>query len=72
MEEVFETLEIAGVHMTTARSPKMIEPIANRNFDNAFYLHNGPNQHQYNDINTHFNSINPVPSKYQRTYRLHT
>ena len=47
IEEVFETLEIADVEMTTTRSSKIIEPIFNRNCFNTFYHHYGPNQHQH-------------------------
>ena len=41
MKEVFETLETAGVDMST--SPSMIEPIVNLVFSNIFRHKIGPN-----------------------------
>ena len=45
IEEVFETLETADLDIPTSHS--IIEPTVNRNFDNTFQHHNGPNQRQH-------------------------
>ena len=45
IEEVFETLEAADVDMSKSHS--ITDPIVNRNFDNKFHCHNGPNQRQH-------------------------
>ena len=49
IEEVFETLETAGVDISTAHS--MIDPILNRNFGNTFYHPNGSNKFQHTHKN---------------------
>ena len=50
IKEVFETLEMEGVDVTSSHS--IIEPIVNRNFGNTFQYHNGPNKRQLTHKNT--------------------
>ena len=46
-EELFETLEIDFLGMTTAYFPTIVKPIVSRKFGNNFYHQNVPNQSQH-------------------------
>ena len=70
MEGVFETLETSYVEMTTTLSPKLFNLFSIKTFSIPLIVIMAPNINIF-CINTKFNSIKPVPFKYQRTSNLH-